>query len=179
MPSPSGGRLRRAGLLLAAALVSALAVFPAITIGARTQEPQDEKKVRICHATGSQGNPFVEQSPAVGNNGDLQGGHLGHPEDIIPPYDYIDENGSQQTFPGQNWTPENQAIWQNGCSPVAPPPDPLTPVLHCVEDTGDGLLAHFGYRNPNPTAIIPPADQNRFSPPPENRGQPTTFARCA
>ncbi len=174
-PSPFRGRLRRAGLFLAVMFVCAVAVFPAVTIGAHRLGDQDEKKVGICHATGSEDNPFVEQSPAIGNNGDLQGGHLDHPNDIIPPYDYVDPNGNPQTFPGRNWTPENQAIWQNGCRPVTPP-DPLTPTLHCVEDTGDGLLAHFGYRNPNPTSLTPPASQNRFPPPPEDRGQPATFA---
>ena len=173
-PSPSRGRRRRAGLFVAALFVCGLAVFPAVTIGAHRLRAQDEKKVTICHATGSESNPFVEQSPAIGNNGDLQGGHLGHPNDIIPPYDYVDADGNPQTFPGQNWSPENQAILQNGCRPVTPA-DPLTPLLHCVEDTGEGLLAHFGYRNPNPTSVTPPAEQNSFSPPPEDRGQPKTF----
>jgi uncharacterized repeat protein (TIGR01451 family) len=173
-PSPPRGRRRRAGLFFAALVVCALAIYPAVTIGARTLGAQDEKKVTICHATGSEGNPFVEQSPAIGNNGDLQGGHLSHPDDIIPPYDYVDANGNPQTFPGQNWTPEGQAIWQNGCRRPAPPA-PLTPVLHCVEDTGDGLLGHFGYRNPNSGPVTPPEDQNRFSPGSPDRGQPRTF----
>ncbi len=174
-PSPSGGRRRRTGLLLAAGVVCALAVFPAVTIGARTQTAADnEKKVTICHATASPTNPFVEQSPAIGNNGDLQGGHLNHENDIIPPYDYVDSSGNPQTFPGRNWSPGNQAIWQNGCKPVAPS-EPLTPILHCVEDTGSGLLAHFGYRNPNARPITPAADENRFSPDPADRGQPATF----
>ena len=100
-----------------------LSVSAVTAIGAPSPAAAPQENVRICHATGSANNPYVEQEPAIGNNGDLQGGHLGHPQDIIPPYDYIDANGNQQTFPGQNWTPEGQAIWQNGCRPVAPPPD--------------------------------------------------------
>ena len=38
---------------------------------------------------------------------------------------------------------------------------------------GDSFLAHFGYDNPNSTRITPSV--NKFSPAPENRGQPPTF----
>jgi hypothetical protein len=131
-------------------------------------------KVDICHATGSASNPYVANSPAIGNNGDLQGGHLDHPDDIIPPYDYLDSDDNLQAFPGRNWSPENQATWQNGCRPVVPP-EPLIPTLQCVEETDNGLLAHFGYRNPNPTAIEPSSADNAFSPPPADRGQPARF----
>jgi hypothetical protein len=144
------------------------------------------KSVRICHATSSAGNPYVSQSPAIANNGDLQGGHLNHtgpvyPQpgwgDIIPPYEYVDANGDTQVFPGHNWTEQGQAIWQNGCEPPAPPgPRPITPVLECIEALDGGFLAHFGYDNPNATSVEPPTDQNTFLPPPANRGQPTAFA---
>src|SRR5262245_18737235 len=38
-------------------------------------EPEPEKKVRICHATASQTNPYNSLEPTIGNNGDLNGGH--------------------------------------------------------------------------------------------------------
>jgi uncharacterized repeat protein (TIGR01451 family) len=173
-PFPRGSRRRRTGLTLGAALLCALAAFPAVTIGAHARASENEKKVDICHATGSDNNPYVANSPSIENNGDLQGGHLNHPNDIIPPYDYVDSDGSLQTFPGRNWSPENQAIWQNGCRPVVRP-EPLIPTLQCVEETDDGLLAHFGYRNPNATAIEPASADNAFSPEPAGRGQPTRF----
>ena len=51
------------------------------------------------------------------------------------------------------------------------------PILECVEELdGGGFLAHLGYDNPNATTIEPPGDQNKFSPGPPNRGQPTAFA---
>ena len=66
-----------------------------------------------------------------------------------------------QTFPGYNWTPEGQAIWQNGCSTGM---DPLTPIVKCVEVGADGgFLAHFGYDNPNSTSVVSPFE-NAFSP---------------
>src|SRR5262249_17993394 len=54
-------------------------------------------------------------------------------------------------------------------------PDDLTPLLECVEVEDGDFLAHFGYDNPNADAVVSPAD-NAFSPPPGDRGQPTTFA---
>lgn len=131
--------------------------------------PEPERKVRICHATSADKNPYVSNEPAIANNGDLHGGHLDHTGpvypangwgDIIPPYNYVDKQGDPQTFPGYNWGPEGQAIWQNGCEPPHPPdppgPKPLEPTLACVENLGGGkLLAHFGYNNPNSTTIEP------------------------
>jgi uncharacterized repeat protein (TIGR01451 family) len=150
-------------------------------------EPEPEKKVRICHATSSRTNPYNSIEPAIANNGDLKGGHLDHQGpvypadnwgDIIPPYDYLDSSGKLQTFPGYNWSEAGQAIYQNGCEPPAPPkPSPLTPLLECVEALDGGqFLAHYGYANPNPTTVEPQADENRFSPDPPDRGQPTAFA---
>ena len=150
--------------------------------------PEPERKVRICHATSSDTNPYVSNEPAVANNGDLKGGHLDHTGpvypahdwgDIIPPYEYVDENGKLQVFPGYNWSEAGQAIYQNGCEPPLPPkPAAIRPVLECVEDLGDGrFLAHFGYTNPNATTVEQPlSDQNRFTPAPPYRGQPTAFA---
>lgn len=56
-------------------------------------------------------------------------------------------------------------------------PVPVSPVLECVSDQGDGqYVAHFGYNNPNSVPVtIPVGTKNRFSPSPQNRGQPTVF----
>ena len=174
-PSPLGGRRRRTGLSLGAALACALAAFPAVTIGAHGRTSANEKQVTICHSAGGSGN-YVLQTPAIENNGDLSGGHLNHENDIIPSYLYVDSSGNPQTFPGRNWSAENQAIWQNNCKPVAPPsPDPITPIFECVEPSGSGFIAHFGYANPNGTDVTPLESENYFSPDPRGRSQPTTF----
>ena len=81
--------------------------------------PPPPKDVEICHRTNAATNPYgpEPESPAIGNNGDLQGGHLNHtgpvfPEDnwgdIIPPYTYRNENGQLLLFPGYNWTAGDQ-----------------------------------------------------------------------
>ena len=172
-------RLRRGvwfGAVVLAGLIGVLLVFlqPAMS------QP-NEKKVRICHATSSEKNPYVSNEPAIANNGDLQGGHLNHTGpvfpaadwgDIIPPYSYLDENDVVQVFPGYNWSAEGQAIWQNGCEPG---PSPLTPIVECVEARpGGGFLAHFGYDNPNDETIVAPFE-NVFDPLSADGQQPTSF----
>ena len=98
-------RSRRVVLALGTAtLASALAVSAVTAVGASSRTATLPEKVQICHATGSSSNPYVSEEPAIGNNGDLQGGHLNHERDIIPPYEYIDVNGVTQLFPGRNWT---------------------------------------------------------------------------
>ena len=144
----------------------------------------------ICHATSSESNPYVAESPNIGNNGDLKGGHLNHTGpvypaadwgDIIPPYAYEDEKGQLQVFPGYNWGPEGQAIHQTGCNVPSPPdppgPKPVTPTLQCVDAVGGGtFVAHLGYVNPNATTVEPPGGLNKFSPGDPDRGQPKAFA---
>jgi hypothetical protein len=55
---------------------------------------------------------------------------------------------------------------------------PVRPVLECVAPNADGsYTAYFGYKNDNLVPVsLPIAGQNRFSPLPAERGQPTNFA---
>ena len=59
-------------------------------------------------------NTVGESSIDEQNNQDSNG-HGDHDGDIIPAF---------ADFPGQNWTTEGQAIWNNGCN-VPPPPPPV------------------------------------------------------
>lgn len=70
-------------------------------------------QVTLCHATGQAGS-FVEIT--VNANGSVSG-HSNHAKDIIPPFTYND-NGTNKNFPGQNWTTEGQAIFNNHCVAV-------------------------------------------------------------
>lgn len=114
----------RGWLLRGAIFVSAFSmVFSAFvpTAGATND------KVEICHSTGSQSNPYVQNEPS--KSGDLNG-HSGHTGpvwypgineswgDIIPPFTYWTfQNWQlvQKNYPGQNWTTEGQAIWNADC----------------------------------------------------------------
>jgi hypothetical protein len=81
----------------------------------------------ICHSTGSSTNPYVVNHP--NNQGQFEG-HADHTGpiwspgatqwgDIIPPIPDLN-------YPGLNW-PEGQAIWENDCKPVEPPPETAPP----------------------------------------------------
>jgi RHS repeat-associated protein len=54
---------------------------------------------------------------------------------------------------------------------------PVRPILECVRNNGGGsYTAFFGYKNENTVAVtIPVGTKNKFTPNPQNRGQPTTF----
>jgi hypothetical protein len=182
LPFGRGLRGLRRGAWVSALVLGALVCASVVGIqSAASQLQANDKQVRICHATASTTNPYISETPAIANNGDLQGGHLDHTGpvfpaadwgDIIPPYDYVDVLGNPQIFPGYNWTPEAQAIWQNGCNAGQ---KPVTPILECVSvETGGAFLAHFGYDNPNSTAIVAPFE-NVITPSPPGGGQPTVF----
>ena len=148
-------------------LIAALAVAASCSEGGQ-QSSRDADKVTICHATSSSGNPFTQNS--VDKDGTVSG-HDGHPNDIIPPFDYLDNNGASQQYPGKNWTGEGQAIHDNGCTPVTSTSEPTTttateategPVTNEPEGTGGGGDDHRA------------AGQRRRGPPASRLGQATS-----
>jgi hypothetical protein len=60
-----------------------------------------------------------------------------------------------------------------------PGPRTVTPVLECVRDDGSaGITAFFGFENTHATPVaLPIGPRNFFDPAPEDRGQPSLFAR--
>jgi uncharacterized repeat protein (TIGR01451 family) len=162
--------------------VAALAVSAGLAAAALSQEPgiplvRAAEKVTLCHANQSAGDPYVELSVPVKQIFEANG-HDTHPQDIIPPFDYIADNGNEQRYPGKNWDAEGQAIWTNGCDvpPPTPTPLPIQPNVKCVDDNGATFTAVFGYDNPNKQAVTIAAGSagNSFDPG-GNVGQPSTF----
>ena len=66
------------------ALSAMVCVFVVGIQPAASQPNDNEKKVRICHATSAETNPYIENEPAIENNGDLHGGHLDHTGPGLP-----------------------------------------------------------------------------------------------
>lgn len=113
-------RMSRTARLTIAAIVGFVLGFVLVTLTTTVAEGK-ATKVTICHATGSESNPFVVNSPSAAG---VYNGHIAHQhaEDIIPPFEY-----KGQTY-SQNWDAEGQAIWNNGCqvpgSEPTPTPEP-------------------------------------------------------
>lgn len=90
--------------------------------------------VTICHATGSETNPFVVVTAAAAG---VFNGHLGadhqNESDIIPPFSY------QGVTYSQNWANASLAIHANGCvAPVittSPPATTATPATTSTSAT--------------------------------------------
>ncbi len=116
-----------------AVLVSALLAVAGLSMPAHAVgEP-----VMVCHATG--GTKYVINNPD--RDSVVQpSGHAGHSDDIIPPFHYTVQLGKgkdavfeERYFPGQNFGPEGQATWANGC--VVPPSPPAHD--ECPDLAGD------------------------------------------
>lgn len=80
---------------------------------------------------------------------------------------------------GQERTVTASSSPSQRCASKPPAPtQPVTPILECVANMGNGVYkARFGYNNPNSVGItIPVGLYNKFTPHPLDRGQVTTFA---
>ena len=73
--------------------------------------------------------------------------------------------------------PVGRSISARASATVTLTRDAITPELTCVSENVDGTYtAFFGYSNPNSYPVkIDLGMDNWFSPPPDNRGQPSTF----
>ncbi len=102
--------------ILAFAFIALLAINPVL---ATSPHYDEDDEIDICHATGSDSNPYVENSPDIQNDGSLTGGHLDHTGPLFPSADWGDIIPSYThgdfSYPGMNWTTEGQAIWENDC----------------------------------------------------------------
>jgi hypothetical protein len=97
--------------IISSVAVVAFSAAPALAVPSTNGDDNPHNQVTICHATGSQSNPYVQNSPNA--NGNVSG-HDNHGGDIIPPFTYND-NGDQKQYPGKNWDSEHQSIYNNGC----------------------------------------------------------------
>ena len=73
-------------LILAIALVSFLVLSLLLTLcqpSTASAKSNNDKKITICHATGSKSNPFVEIN--INKNGWLNG-HKGHQDGMCTPF---------------------------------------------------------------------------------------------
>lgn len=134
-------------ILAAIEVLSLAALATTATATASSQNPADT--ITICHATGSDSNPFVPVTIRL--NG--LNGHVGHQheEDIIPPNDGAVLPG------GQNWTADGQAMHHNGCAAVTgteTDTPTATPTVTPTEDTARITICHATGSATNPYVQI-------------------------
>jgi outer membrane biosynthesis protein TonB len=127
-------------------------------------------KVKICHATASQSNPYVSieiDSSSIENPKDKKylNGHGEHEKDIIPPFSF-----NESTFPGKNWDDTGQVIWKNDCKIITPTPTPTptptepTPTPTPTEPTPTPTPTE---PTPTPTPTEPTPEPTEPTPTPE------------
>ena len=109
---------------------------PTPTSSSPTPTPTSAK-VTICHRRSATTNPYevnsIDTSSVDAEGNKYLNGHGDHTGpvfapgmtsdwgDIIPPFTHAPSGTS---FPGYNWTPAGQAIWQNDCVYTTPSPTP-------------------------------------------------------
>lgn len=136
-------------------------------------------KIALCHATESGSNPYNFMEP---NLHSFFGGHDEDTDDIIPPFFYDTSDGIA-FFAGNNWTPDNQVLFEDGCGDNEEGnqlTEPIKPIFECYVDNNDGTgTGYFGYLNQNNApATIPVGEDNKVTggPTGDDEGQPTEFA---
>jgi len=142
---PPKGRARRTVIGIAAATAAAGTIMVLSAAGGSPIAGADPASITLCHGTAAASHPYVVITVApnsiknkiFGQNGHAT--HVGLPfdpnggqhqtawGDIIPPFDY---GNPVKHFPGLNWDATGQAIFNAGCTVVAPPTStpPTTPV---------------------------------------------------
>ena len=118
------------------------------TSGSGQSSGRDGDKVKICHRTAAETNPYrippVDSAGAANAHMDHTGPIFGQQApgqkwgDIIEPFTF-----RGQDFPGLNWTAEGQEIWKNGCAvpPVDVCADGNQPPGTVVDENGDCVSA--------------------------------------
>jgi hypothetical protein len=112
--------------------------------------PDDtDKKVDVCHYDSGQGGKYTLNDISV--EAVLNGsGHAAHANDIIPPFDYVDD-GVNGHYDGKNWDAYGQWVYANGCSNEVTPTEPSFADAVC---TGPGTYGDGSYTIPATTGVI-------------------------
>jgi hypothetical protein len=156
---------RRLGWLVVIGLALSALLWPATAIAA-------QETIKICHATGSDANPYVVNNPSkdgkVSGHADHTGpiwfdGIDGDWGDIIPSFTF--DGGS---FPGLNWTTQGQAIYNNDCNipdPTATPTQAPT-ATPTQAPTATPTQAPTATPTPAPTGSVEPTQTINPTPTP-------------
>ena len=163
-----------------------------------------QPKVTICHATSSVSDPYDQITVSANSIVEPDGTPTGHGThtgpiyptadwgDIIPAFEYNNDNGGTSTFAGLNWHGHGQAIFDGGCLvvlvPIQPPepeestttstPPTTTPPTTVPPTTTPPSTVPPTTSSPTTTTTLPSATSSPTSPPttsaPPTSSAPTT-----
>lgn len=143
--------------ILAAIGVTGLVLLGATAPAAATDdEEKGDHKVTICHATGSDSNPYVQITVDWHA---LKAHHSEHWGDIIP---------GGHKWGGQNWDEDGQAIYYNGCVPCPPEEEPEPEEPPVVEEPEPPVV-----EEPEPPVVEEPEPPVEPEAPPVAPEEPT------
>lgn len=126
--------------------------------------PTQIPNVTICHATGSNSNPYVQQTVSASSLINSGHGKSGiNSGDIVPP-----TPGTDYPY-GQNWDAYHQSIYNNGCQIPATPtptkaPTPTPTVIPTATPMPTAIPTSIPTITPTPTATITPIDTPTLTP---------------
>lgn len=125
--------MRKFFILIAIAIVALLSLaMPASATGGGTPSP-DNKKIPVCHATGSATNPYT-YLPGVPLTQFLggQNGHVTHAGDIWATFTYVTIGGQTVTVPGQG----DQSLLATECVKPVVDEEIVVPDINVVDKCG-------------------------------------------
>jgi hypothetical protein len=104
-------------------------------------QASETKQIAICHFDNGQGGKYTQNT--IDKNAVTKTGHGSHDRDIIPPFTWNNGGNDHGSYPGLNWTPENQTLWAAGCNPANIPLAPVLPTPPqgtCINPAGEFTL---------------------------------------
>lgn len=140
-------------LTLPALLLGFLLLASRFSVNAQSKpDLNEDHKETICHADSNIKKPYGPNAITVDIDSIFKkSGHNGHNDplwnilmtkkdkwgDIIPPFDYYNDEDEVVSYPGLNYTDEGKAILENNCQPVKPEEYVLCTVETDPVDVGD------------------------------------------
>jgi hypothetical protein len=88
-----------------------------------------DSKLKICHWDEGQGGKWTTKPQEKVKNIIEENGHKDHPNDIIPSFDYKNEQGTIIWFPGLNWNTAGKEIYGNSCEKIEPTATSIPPTF--------------------------------------------------
>ena len=122
-------------------VTAAVIALAGLSLTAAPAQASETKDIAICHYDNGQGGKYTQQ--VVAKASVTKQGHGSHERDIIPPFTWNNGGNDHGSFPGLNWSTQDQALWAAGCNPANIPLIPVLPTPPqgtCINPAGEFTL---------------------------------------